>query len=108
MKPPCENVLQVCFDRLLGDLVCRLTHAMVDQKTGQRIPPEQTLEPLLTVQEAADYLRLTPRALYNQRYRGDDPGALGIRVGKKILYRTSDIDRFLDERLAETHPTRRP
>jgi hypothetical protein len=59
-------------------------------------------EPLLTLKEVADYLRLTPCALYTQRHRGEKPGALGIRVGKKILYRPSDINRFLDERLAET------
>ena len=59
-------------------------------------------EQLLTLQEAADYLRLTPSALYTQRHRGEKPGALGIRVGKKVLYRPSDIDRFLDERLSET------
>lgn len=41
--------------------------------------------------------------MYIQRHRGDKPGALGIRVGKKILYRPSDINRFLDEQLAETH-----
>jgi len=58
-------------------------------------------EPLLTLREAADYLRLTPAALYTQRHRGEKPGALGIRVGRKILYRPSDIDRFLEERLAE-------
>lgn len=58
-------------------------------------------EPLLTLKEAADFLRLTPGALYSQRYRGEKPGALGIRVGKKLLYRPSDIDRFLDERLSE-------
>ena len=58
-------------------------------------------ERLLTVKETADYLRLTPGALYMQRYRGEKPGALGIRVGRKILYRPSDIDRFLDERLSE-------
>ena len=60
-------------------------------------------ERLLTLKEAADFLRLTPGALYSQRYRGEEPGALGIRVGKKLLYRPSDIDRFLDERLAETY-----
>ena len=59
-------------------------------------------EPLLTLQEAADYLRLTPSALYTQRHRGEKPGALGIRVGRKILYRPSDITRFLEEQLAET------
>jgi hypothetical protein len=58
-------------------------------------------ERLLTVKETADYLRLTPGALYMQRYRGEKPGALGIRVGRKILYRPSDIDRFLNERLDE-------
>jgi hypothetical protein len=58
-------------------------------------------EPLLTLKEAADYLRLTPSALYAQRHRGEKPGALGIRVGRKVLYRPSDIERFLDERLAE-------
>ena len=60
-------------------------------------------ERLLTLKEAADYLRLTPGALYSQRYRGDKPGALGIRIGRKILYRPTDIDRFLDKRLAETY-----
>jgi hypothetical protein len=58
-------------------------------------------EPLLTLREAAEYLRLTPSALYTQRHRGEKPGALGIRVGRKILYRPSDINRFLDELLAE-------
>ena len=57
---------------------------------------------LLTLKEAADYLRLTPGALYSQRYRGEKPGSLGIRVGKKLLYRPSDIDQFLNEKLAES------
>lgn len=54
---------------------------------------------LLTLKETAEFLRLTPGALYTQRYRGEEPGALGIRVGRKILFRPSDIDQFLDERL---------
>lgn len=56
---------------------------------------------LLTVTEAADYLRLTPSALYSQRYRSENPGALGIRVGRKIIYRKTDIDNYLDGLLAE-------
>jgi hypothetical protein len=59
------------------------------------------LEQLLTLRETAEYLRLTPGALYTQRYRREKPGALGIRVGRKILYRPSDIDRFLEERLSD-------
>ena len=71
---------------------------MTTPKTQRRGIPE----PLLTLNEVADYLRLTPAALYTQRHRGEKPGALGIRVGRKILYRSSDITRFLDEQLAET------
>lgn len=59
------------------------------------------LERLLTLRETAEYLRLTPGALYTQRYRREKPGALGIRVGRKILYRPSDINRFLEERLSD-------
>jgi len=59
------------------------------------------MERLMTLDEAADYLRLTPGALYTQRHRREKPGALGIRVGRQILYRPSDIDRFLNERLSE-------
>ena len=72
---------------------------MTTSKTQRRGIPE----PLLTLNEVADYLRLTPSALYTQRHRGEKPGALGIRVGRKILYRPSDINAFLDEQFAETH-----
>jgi hypothetical protein len=65
-------------------------------------------EPLLTLQETADYLRLTPSALYSQRYKGDEPGALGIRVGRKILFRPADINRFLDELVTEAQAARHP
>ena len=61
---------------------------------------------LLTLEETAQYLRLTPGALYTQRYRREKPGALGIRVGRRILFRPSDIDRFLDERLSEADASR--
>lgn len=57
------------------------------------------MERLLTIEEAAEYLRLTPGALYTQRYRREKPGSLGVRIGRRILYRPSDIDRFLDEKL---------
>ena len=63
-------------------------------------------ERLLTLRETAEYLRLTPGALYTQRYRREKPGALGIRVGRKILYRPSDIGRFLEERLSDLESDR--
>jgi len=61
------------------------------------------MDRLMTLEETAEYLRLTPGALYTQRHRREKPGVLGIRVGRKILYRPSDLNRFLEERLSEAN-----
>ncbi len=55
---------------------------------------------LFTLPEAAEYLRLTPSALYTQRHRRELPGILGIKVGRKIVYRVADLEKFLDDQLA--------
>lgn len=57
------------------------------------------MEKLLTTAEAAEYLRLSPGALYTQRHRGEKPGAFGARVGKKLLFRRADLDRFIDDQV---------
>ena len=62
-------------------------------REGPRMPE------LMTLPEAAEYLRLTPSALYTQRHRHELPGALGLKVGRKIVYRRADIDAYLDGRL---------
>ena len=38
------------------------------------------------VTEVADYFRSTVQAIHQQRHRGQNPGALGIKVGKHILF----------------------
>jgi len=75
-----------------------MTSTPSDQDT-QQWTKSRVREQLLTLEETAEYLRLTPGALYTQRYRREKPGVLGIRVGRRVLFRPSDIDRFLDERL---------
>lgn len=62
--------------------------------------PANTDDKLLTLDEVADYLRLQPDALYNQRLRNAPPGALGIKIGGRIRFRAGDIERYLDERSA--------
>lgn len=74
---------------------------MLEQRISEETDVGRLPEPLLTLREAADYLRLTPAAMYTQRHRGEKPGVLGVRVGRKILDRPSDINRFLDEQLVE-------
>ena len=74
---------------------------MLSDQHTQQWTKLRVREQLLTLEETAEYLRLTPGALYTQRYRREKPGVLGIRVGRRVLFRPSDIDHFLDERLSE-------
>lgn len=46
----------------------------------------------LTTAEVAERYRLTESALYSQRHRGDPPGSLGVRVGRKILFKLSELE----------------
>lgn len=52
------------------------------------------LEPVLTTSELADYLGVQVRAIYDLRTDGRGPS--GIRVGREIRYRVSDVLRWLD------------
>ena len=48
---------------------------------------------LLTEKEAAEYLRVKPRQLYNWRMAGYVPF---MRIGKALRYRKSAVDKTLD------------
>ena len=49
---------------------------------------------LLAPQELADFLSVPLGTLYQWRSRGGGPK--GIRVGKHLRYRMTDVDAFLD------------
>jgi len=50
-------------------------------------------DPLMTEKEAADYLRIRLRQLYNWRVNGLIPY---IRIGRALRYRKSAVDHALD------------
>ena len=52
------------------------------------------LEPVLTTSELAEYLGVNVQAIYDLRTDGRGPS--GIRVGREIRYRVSDVLRWLD------------
>ena len=52
------------------------------------------LEPMLTTSELAEYLGVHVQAIYDLRTDGRGPS--GIRVGREIRYRVSDVLRWLD------------
>ncbi len=47
----------------------------------------------LTEDEAAQFLRLSPRTL--QRHRLDGTGSRFVRAGRRVLYRVSDLEAWL-------------
>lgn len=61
--------------------------------------------PFLTVDEAADLLRLSPRSLEGFRYRGGGPRY--SKAGRRVLYRRTDIEAWI-ERQARDNTHRAP
>ena len=59
------------------------------------------LEPVLTTSELAEYVGVQVQAIYDLRTDGRGPS--GIRVGREIRYRISDVRRWLDS-LHEPEP----
>ena len=63
-------------------------------------------DPWLDIQEHAAYRRTTPAAIHTERSRGNGPPA--VRDGKRLLWRLSDIDRYLEGRKKSPAEPRRP
>ena len=55
---------------------------------------------LLTVEELSSLLRVSRAAIYSQRLRGDMPGTLGVKLGKRIFFRRADIAAYMDQQVA--------
>jgi excisionase family DNA binding protein len=58
----------------------------------QERPPDE----VMTTEEAAAYLKLSPRTLVSLRARGEAPP--GVRIGRQWRYRRSSLDSWLAER----------
>lgn len=52
--------------------------------------------PLLTPEQAGEYLRTHPRTLANWRVSGDGPAF--CRIGRRPFYRLADLDAFINAR----------
>jgi excisionase family DNA binding protein len=55
---------------------------------------------LLTVQDLAGYLDVPVATIYAWRYRRQGPP--GFRVGRHLRFRWSDIERWIEDRIATT------
>jgi len=66
-----------------------------------KIESGQSISDLMTVKEAAQYLRISVSALYDlTRRRGAARATVPIpviRIGKRLMYRKSSLDKWLGE-----------
>jgi hypothetical protein len=56
--------------------------------------PARTAGPLLTLEEAAAYVRLAPRTLRNKLYSGCGPKSYHVGAGRQ--FRVADLDTWID------------
>jgi excisionase family DNA binding protein len=51
---------------------------------------------LLSIDEVAEYLKLSRATLYNQKQTGSEPGSLGFNIGNRVRFRAEDIEAWLE------------
>lgn len=57
------------------------------------------LDALLSTEAVAEWLGLPVQTLYAQKYRGDKPGALAIKVGRHLRWPRRVLEAWLDEQV---------
>ena len=68
----------------------------MDTKTTASATSGRTAHELLTTEEAAEHLRLSPRTLETYRVTGEGPRF--CKLGKRVFYRRTTLDAWLNER----------
>ena len=63
----------------------------------------ESVDRLLTVEDLADYLDVPVATVYAWRYRRQGPP--GFRVGRHLRFRWSDVEHWIEDRLAQTRQT---
>jgi excisionase family DNA binding protein len=58
------------------------------------MPKTSSLPANLTIEEAAEHWRTSRHALYSQIQRGNLPGSLGRRVGRRYLFTREAVEHF--------------
>lgn len=56
---------------------------------------------LFSIAQLAEMLNMSVSGIHVQRHRGQLPGALGFMIGRKVYYRQTEVEAFLDQKSAE-------
>jgi predicted DNA-binding transcriptional regulator AlpA len=58
------------------------------------------MDPLLDAAQVANWLGISIATLYDQRHRRVGIGNLAIKVGRHLRWRSTDVERWLDQQQA--------
>lgn len=58
--------------------------------------PLSVLDPLVTITELAEYLGVPVKTIYEWRQAGRGP--VGVRIGRHLKFRLSDVQAWVDSR----------
>jgi excisionase family DNA binding protein len=67
--------------------------------------PTSGLDPLLSIEELAEYLGVPITTIYD--WRVDGKGSCGVRVGRHVKFAVSDVLSWIDEQ-RESRPGQHP
>jgi excisionase family DNA binding protein len=76
----------------------RKTQRQISATVGTIGTPRETPEAILTLQEAADWLKLRPQQLYELTRRRCQRPLPYLKVGKVLRFRLSAIDAWLTQK----------
>lgn len=85
--------------RWVGARHAAAAHVVVMATQRARLSTVPAADRLMTVEEVSNYLQVPIRTLYRWRVEGEGP--LGIRIGKYVRYRRSDLDSWLADRFRD-------
>jgi excisionase family DNA binding protein len=79
------------------------TIAVEHRQSSARGGGEVATEPLMTVEQVADYLAVPVKTVYRWRLAGVGPR--GARVGRYVRFRRADVDSWLERQLQKERAT---
>lgn len=76
-------------------VLAKLTNALAELTKADRDRGGGMDKEYLTTEEVAELCRTTPSTVRYWRFIGYGPGALAIRVGRRVLYPADDVRKWL-------------
>ena len=79
-------------------------HPVGREADAEEVPQPLGLHDLMTTADVADFIRASESTVRYWRFCGSGPNS--FRVGRRVLYRRCEVERWVDEKEHAATPTR--